>query len=74
MKTFKQLSDTLSEATMDEGPLKRKEWIVTQIEKTDKPHDEIKSDFIERYGHGKSAREKAKLAQYFDKIVHEVVD
>ena len=74
MKTFKQLNQQLAEATMDEGPLKTREWIVSQVEKTDKPHDEIKGEFIERYGHGKSAAQKVKLAKYFDKVIHSVVD
>lgn len=43
----------------------RRDWIINQVENTDKTHDQIKKEFLKKYpGQGK----------YFDKVVSQIVD
>lgn len=43
----------------------RRQWIIDQIEKTNKPHDVIKKEFLKHY----PGQDK-----YFDKVVSQIVD
>lgn len=43
----------------------RRDWIIHQVEHTDKTHDQIKKEFLKKYP-GQSA--------YFNKIVSQIVD
>lgn len=43
----------------------RRDWIINQVENTDRPHDEIKKDFLKKYP-GQS--------KFFDKTVSQIVD
>jgi hypothetical protein len=42
------------------------DWIANQVDNTEKAHDEIKKEFLKKYG--------AKNAKFFDKVVSEIVD
>lgn len=44
---------------------KRREWIINQVENTDKTHDQIKKEFLKKYPN---------QSKYFDKIVSQIVD
>lgn len=70
MKTFKQLTESVRVGSSKE----MRDWIIQQVEQTDLAHDEIKSNFMERYGHGKLGTEAKKLSAFFDSVVHEEFD
>lgn len=43
----------------------KRDWIINQVENSDKTHDQIKKEFLKKFpGQGR----------YFDKVVSEIVD
>lgn len=65
-KTFKEFMTEASTSVVTEGTQSMRDWVIHQIEKTDRPHDEILADFKKKFG-------KDKIKE-FDKIVSEIVD
>lgn len=62
MKSFAELNHEL---LVQEQEAQRA-WIIEQVENTSRTHDEIKLDFIKKYG--------KQNEQMFDAVVHEIVD
>lgn len=55
--------EVMTESTKE--PTKMRDWIIYQLEKTDRPHDEILADFKKKFG--------ADKVKQFDKIVNEII-
>lgn len=74
MKTYSQfiseanktrLSSSITEST---NFRLMREWIISQVEQSDRAHDKIKKDFDNKHAKGDK-----KLLAYFDKVVDSIV-
>ena len=61
--TFEQLVEATEPAKFNVSGART--WITNQVENTDRPHDEIKKDFLKKYPN---------QSTFFDKVVSELVD
>ncbi len=62
---MKSFSEFYHEVLAESEDAKR-DWIIKQIEQTDRPHDEIKAEYIKKYGKLSS--------KFFDSVVSEIVN
>lgn len=61
---MKSYADYLEESKNRQSEMH--DWIANQIENTEKTHDEIKKEFLKKYG--------AKNAKFFDQTVNDIVN
>ena len=62
IKSFAEFNTEL----LSESEEQKRDWIINQVENTDRAHDEIKAEFIKKYG--------KQNTKFFDSVVHEIVD